>query len=145
MAPSLLEIATALSNQIAASLNGTVENLQVSPLRLANPTPPAIDLYPPDEPFYEQIAYGIGNVMVYFTVRARVAMADNQAGQEFLLSLMDPRSPQSVATAAITDRSLGGLVDDVVIDPPEDYGFYVDPGAQAQALLGCTWRAQVTL
>ena len=145
------EIMLALADQIALTLTGgttspgtaaaAVAELSVNPLLVWNPSPPAIDIYPAD-PFQEGIAFGKGNVDMNFEVRARVNTPDHDGAQELLLSLMDPVAVTSVAAAIVSDRTLGGVVEHVMVEGPSDYGFFVDPGGGA--LLGCTWKARVT-
>jgi len=143
---TLVEIMTALSDQIRAELCGTadplIEQLQTYPLLTFNPTPPSVDVYPAD-PFQEGLAFGKGNNTVFLTVRARVAPADQGAGQTLLLSMMDPTSTTSLAQAVLSNRTLGNKVERVDIDGPTNYGIFIDPGAQGEALLGCTWRVRV--
>lgn len=144
-------IMLALADQIALALTGgttspgtsdpAVADLAVNPRLVWNPTPPAIDIYPAD-PFQDGIAFGKGNSEMFFVVRARVDTPDHEAAQDLLLSLMDPVGVSSVAAAIIEDRTLGGVVEDVTVEGPSDYGVFIDPGGGA--LLGCTWKARVT-
>ncbi len=144
--PSLTEIMQALAAQLETTLGGTadpqtIEGLSVYPLLELNPTPPAIDIYP-DTPFQEPIAYGPGNNSMNFTVRARVNTPDHDGAQELLLTMMDPRSDESVALAILADRTLGGEVGDLKVEGPSDYGVFVEPNG-AGAFLSCTWRVAV--
>ena len=144
--PSLTEIMQALAVQIETTLGGTaspqkVEGLSVYPLLEWNPTPPAIDVYP-DTPFQEPVAFGPANNSMNFTVRARVNTPDNEGAQELLLTMMDPRSSESVALAILADTTLGGTVEDVAVEGPSDYGVFVEPNGGG-AYLSCTWRAKV--
>jgi hypothetical protein len=142
---SLLDIVNAIADQItdavtAADLGG--EALQVWPLRVLEPTPPCIDIYPAT-PFSDQIAYGPNqNRENRFTVRARVAPTDTDSSQELLLQLMDDRADTSVAAAIRGDRTLGGLVQNISVDGPE-YGEYAPTGPGGY-LIGAEWLARVT-
>lgn len=145
--PTLSEIMQALAGQIEGTLGGTadpqtIEGLNVYPKLEWNPTPPAIDVYP-DTPFQEQIAFGKANNDMNFTVRARVNTPDNEGAQELLLSMMDPRSDESVALAILADRTLSGTVEWISVEGPSDYGVFVEPSG-AGAFLSCTWRVKVT-
>jgi hypothetical protein len=140
---TLGEVMTALTAQLQTTLDPLIEDLQVTPTMTFNPTPPSIDIYPSD-PFQEQIAFGSRQVEVFFDVRARVSTAENEGGQDLLLSMMDPGAAPSVVRAIAANRTLGGKVQDAVVEPPSNFGAYVDPGG-AGALLGCTWRARVIL
>ena len=136
----------ALAEQIENTLGGTadpqiVEGLNVYPMLEANPTPPAIDVYP-GNPFQEQQASGKGNKRLNFNVRGRVNTPDNEGAQELLLSMMDPQGTASVEQALLEDRTLSGTVGYLSVDGPTDYGVFVEPNG-AGAFLSCTWTVQV--
>lgn len=145
MPSSLVEIMTALGEQIEQRLGGSVdpliENLQVVPMLWASPTPPAIDIYPGD-PFQEGIAFGRGNNAIFLTVRARVDTPDNEGAQQMLLGLMDPSADESLALAVLSDRHLGGTISDLQVTGPTNYGVFQDAGGNGN-WLGCTWTVQV--
>ncbi len=133
---------TALASQLQEELcslgtaNPVIENLQVEDRLHPNPTPPAIDIYP-STPFTEVVAYGARH-QYWFTVRARVLTADNEAGQDLLLAMMDDDSAESVETAIRSTKTYAGaqLGD---IEGPSEYGIFIDSGGEGN-LLGCTWR-----
>lgn len=141
---SLPEVMDALADQLSDVLGDVIENLQVCGRLMFNPTIPSIDIYPAD-PFQEQRAFGERRVQVFFEVRARVTTADNVAGQDLLLSMMDPRAPESVVAALVANRNLDGTVENVSVSPPSNYGLFVDPGDTEGGYLGCTWRTGVIL
>jgi hypothetical protein len=130
---TLHEIADALG-----LLTGEIAELQVYPYYNSNPTPPSVDVYPAD-PFQEGSGFGIGSSRVWFTVRARVSMADPLAGNQLLLRLLDPNDPASVEAAlaagdtATIDNSGSGV---------SGFRRYADDNAD---LLGCEWRVGVFL
>lgn len=139
MTSDLAETMDAIAARLDAELVGAdpdLADLQVYGRLVFNPTPPSIDVYPAD-PFQEQVAFGSRNVEVFFTVRARMTTADNVAGQDVILAMMDPTTDVSVAAALLKEPA---VVD--VVEPPSNYGLFVDPGA-AGGLLGCTWRVGV--
>jgi hypothetical protein len=140
---TLGEVMDALAAQLDSELAPLIEDLQVTGRMTFNPTPPSIDIYPSD-PFQEQIAFGGRQVAAFFDVRARVSTAEHEGGQDFLLSMMDPRADTSVYQALVKDKTLNSTVQDVSVEPPSNFGAYVDPGG-AGALLGCTWRTRVIL
>ena len=145
----LTEIMDALAAQIQNQLcSGTadplIENLQVHGRMNPNPSPPAVDVYPAD-PFQEPFTFGGGNNIMFFTVRARVSVADQDAGQDLLLSLMDPKEETSMIQAILSDRTLGGKAAKAsVVAGPSAYGVFVNPAGEPGSLLGCTWTVQVT-
>jgi len=142
--PTIAEVMDALAEQLQSELDPAVDLLQVTGRLTFNPTPPAIDIYPSD-PFQEQLAFGGRQVEVFFDVRARVSTAEHEGGQDLLLSMMDPAATTSVAAAISSDRTLGGTVQDAAAESPSNFGAYVDPGPNSQALLGCVWRTRVIL
>lgn len=139
------EVMFEMADQLADELTVIEDLIVVGGIRVSAPTPPLIDIYPPDEePFYVPSGYGGVDYDFVFVVRARVTTADQAAGQEFLLSMMDPNSPQSVVRALESDGTLNGKAQSVYVDPPSNYGLYSDAAHQG-GLLGCTWRTVVTV
>lgn len=136
---SLPGIMDALAAQIADELS-SIDDLQVVGRMMWNPTPPAIDIYPAEDVFQETISYARGKA-VTFTVRARVNTPDREGAQELLLSLMDVEAAESVEAAILSDRTLGGAVDDLRVDGPTGFTVFVDPAGDA--LLGCSWAVTV--
>jgi hypothetical protein len=139
-------LASQIDNEIGSqgTADPLIADLQVDGRMVFNPTPPAIDIYPAD-PFQDALAFGKGNNELFLTVRARVTTADHEAGQDLLLSLMDPEALTSVAQAVLADRTLGNTVERVNVSAgPTAYGvFPVLPGQTGEALLGCTWTVRV--
>jgi hypothetical protein len=125
-------IATALT-----PLASEVEGLQVYPYLNSNPTPPSLDVYPAS-PFQTGAGFGVGNSQVWFTVRARVATADQEAAMKLLLRLMDPNDPASVEAA---------LEDTAVVSPEgvSEFREYIEDTATNGRLLGCEWRVSTFL
>jgi hypothetical protein len=142
---TLNEIAAAIAAQLESELAGVIDGIQIDPQRVFNPTPPCIDIYP-GNPFLAQSAFGQYEAL--FAVRARVSMADNQAGQELLLDLLDPRSPMSVRAALRADPTFAGTVDDSGLEDGNldagGFTIYQDT-AQSEPLLGCEWPLRVVL
>ncbi len=147
-AATLYEIQQAMATQITTEIGDTVvtgdDELQVTPLRNPNPTPPAIDIYL-DDPSGEAISFGTGKDELHFVIRARVATTDNDGQQILLLSLMDGRADTSLAGALESDTTLGGKVDDLVVTGPSGVGVFAnDLDARASTMyLGCTWQVRV--
>lgn len=137
------QILDALATQIQAQLDPHIENLQVHGRWLTNPTPPAVDIYPAEE-FQQAFTFGPANIM-FFTVRARVTVADRDGGQELLLAMMEPEEETSMLQAVLYSRTLGGKVTKAsVIAGPTGYGVFLNPAGEPGSLLGCTWTVQVT-
>lgn len=135
---SVLDVMIGIANVLDEQLANGDDALQIEPRLLLTATPPCLDVYPGD-PFGEQISFDDGREQL-FTIRARVSTADSSGGQELLLELMDHRAG-SVMAALRSDRTLGGTVDDSVVDGPSGYIAYADAsGAATGSLLGCEWR-----
>ena len=119
------EIAAAL-----APLAAEIDGLQVVPYLNTNPTPPSIDIYP-GTPFQAPAGFGVGEVQVFFTIRARVSTADEEAGQRLLLRMLDPTDAYSIE-AAISDVATALEV--------SEYREYLEDVAENGRLLGAEWR-----
>jgi hypothetical protein len=141
--PTLIEVMDAIAARLDTVLSPLLPDLSIYARLTFNPTPPAIDIYPGD-PFQEQSAFGKGSVDTWFVVRARVSTAEHEGAQDLLLSLMDPRATTSVVQAIAGANTLSGKVQHADVEPPSDFGAFVEPGSQG-ALLGCTWRTRVIL
>ncbi len=141
-----MEIMAAIVGQVEETLGGTaspqiVEGLNVYPMLETNPTPPAIDIFP-GTPFQEASAFGPANNTMNFDVRARINTPDSGGAQEVLLGMMDPNATESVAQAILSDRTLGGTIDDLNVEGPSDYGTFIEPSG-AGAFMSATWRVVV--
>jgi|1186.fasta_scaffold35470_3 hypothetical protein len=129
-----------IMGQIALSLQPIMDEipgLQIYPYLNTNPSPPSLDIYPGD-PFQTGASFGMGNSQVFFTIRARVTTADQEAGTLLLLRLLDPNDAASVEAA----------VDDVATVVPEGVsGFreYLEEQVSNGRLLGCEWRVSLFL
>jgi hypothetical protein len=136
-------MAEQLQDALCGTANPVIEQLTVTGRFVFNPTPPHIDIYPAD-PFTEPIAMDYQRQM-NFLVRARVSTADHEGGQDLLLSMMEPGSTTSVASAILQTGALTSLVDDVGVDGPSGFGIFPSVGADVTSgsLLGCTWTVAV--
>ncbi len=117
------------------AISSEIPGLQVYPYLLSNPTPPALDIYP-GAPFQNGAGFGVGNTQAFFTVRARVSTADQEAAMLLLLRLMDPNDPASVE-AAIADTAA------VTPEGVSEFREYLEESATNGRLLGCEWRVSV--
>jgi hypothetical protein len=133
---SLNETVQAIAAALAP-LTGEVDGLQVYPYFNGNPTPPSIDIYPPD-PFQEGAGFGPGSKRVWFTVRARVATNDWEAASQLLLRLLDPNDPASVEAALAVDEL--ATVDNTN-GSVSGFRRYADDGQDQ--MIGCEWRVGV--
>jgi hypothetical protein len=123
-----------IMEEIAAALepiSDEVEGLQVYPFFNANPTPPALDIYPAS-PFQTGAGFG-PDAQIFFTIRARVSTADQEAAMRLLLRLLDTNDPASVE-AAIAARAA------VTPEGVSDFREYTDGQLADGRLLGCEWQ-----
>ena len=117
-----------------APLTGQIDGLQIYPYFNVNPTPPSIDVYP-GEPFQQGAGFGVGSKRVWFTVRARVGTADQEAASQLLLRLLDPEDPASVEAALAAN-------DTATIDSTNGAvsGFRRYADDNSPDMIGCEWR-----
>jgi hypothetical protein len=94
----------------------------------------------PGEPFQGPAGFGTGNAQAFFTVRARVSTADQEAGTRLLLRLLDPDDPASVEAALDAADAAS-----VVAEGVSGFREYVEESASNGRLLGCEWRVTVFL
>jgi hypothetical protein len=136
-------LAGKLEQMVAALAPLAIEipELQVCGFWNPNPTPPSIDIYPGD-PFQQGAGFGITEKEVFFTVRARVSTADDEAGQGALRRMMDPADPASVE-AALADGDVAVIGNDGSVSGYRQYSDGADPGGAT--LLGCEWRVEAFL
>lgn len=134
--PTTQDLLDAMADQIRAGLAATTDiDVQVEPYRVADPSPPTVDMYPGDAARgTEAAAFGVKGEFL-FTVRARVPGNDPAANQALLNALLDDVDPLSVPLALEDDITLGGLASSLeCIDPTGlvlyPYGQEVLPGRQ---------------
>jgi hypothetical protein len=139
----ITEIMDAMAAKIATAVTNTSFPVQVHGRYVPNPTPPCIDMLP-GQPSRENELAGFGDLMggLIFTVRARVTTADNEAGQDLLLALMDDEHAFSIAGALEEDQTLNGTAVSVDVNALTGFIPYTDAGSEGQ-LLGCEWLVTV--
>ncbi len=133
--------------EMAEALRDAVDGLDV-PIYvyeglMAEPSTPALDIYPAD-PFREKLSAGFGDISgaYLFTVRARVDVADNDAAQSILLSFMDDEDDLCVALALQDDQTLNGNASSVDVDGPSGYVRFAEVERRTP-LLGVEWKVRV--
>ncbi len=125
-----------------------IDGLNVYPRMEADPTPPAIDIYPAD-PSSEQSAFGIANREVGVIVRARINTPAMGAAQDVLLTLLDPNAATFLGAAVEGALEVKGAAGTAtypvsVSEGPSGFGAYTDPGGDG-AYLGFQLTAKVIL
>lgn len=143
---SLLELREEMVSVLDGVLNTTGEfPVQIAPRRLMSPTPPVVDMWPGSQGEQrDPAAAGFGDVngALLFTVRARVAAADNEAEQELLYAFCDEDDPRCVAAVLMDDQTLNGLASSVKVLGPSEPTIYQDIAGQTP-LLGVQWRVEI--
>lgn len=132
--PSLEDIRTGLATNLAG-----VTGLAESPYLLSNPTPPACEIQPgPIE--YDQ-AFRRGLDRWTLTVRVFVGPSSDIGAQKRLDTMLAPAGTDSIKAALESDRTLGGMVDDLQVTRCEGYRVFVREGAPS--VLGAEWTVVV--
>lgn len=115
----------ALRTALAANLEA-IDGVQVSPYALSDPTPPGIQILPADVDY--DLAFGRGADLWRFTVQPFVNFSSDVGSQIFLDELLNPTGPRSVKTAIESDRTLGGIADNVWAKRVSGYRLLDRPG-----------------
>src|SRR5437899_143814 len=129
---------TAIRQGLAANL-AALTGIQVSPFMLANPTPPAVTLYPADVTYDLAMRRGLDRWA--FTVQAFVGLTTDIGAQTTLDQFIASSGAQSVKTRIEADQTLGGLVSDVNVVTCTGYRLYLREGAPT--VLGAEWRVEI--
>src|SRR5690348_11943650 len=99
---------------IAANLAAVFTNVQVSAYRLDTPSDQCLQVIGTDEVEYDQLMQrGLDNWT--FQVQALAGSPVSQNAQELLDTWKEPSGSNSVKAAIESDRSLGGLVQDLTV------------------------------
>lgn len=127
---------------IAANL-GTLTGCQVSAYLLANPTPPALEVFPDaaEGTEYHQ-AMGDGLHLWNLSVRGMVATNEGVGAQKLLDAWLADSGADSVFAALESDLTLGGAAEDLMVTGHTGYQEYVHAGLQIP-VLAVVWSVQV--
>lgn len=121
---------------LASNLDEGTEDFQVSAYLLGSPTPPAIEIMPGKLVFDKASSRGLDEWLL--TVRAFVGTTTDKGAQKRLDSLI---SGQGLKAAAESDRTLGGLVNDLHVTECSGYRIYKREGSAP--VLGAEWTVRV--
>lgn len=139
---SLDEIVVALMAAIRAGLKAnldTIDGVQVSAYMLGSPTPPAIHIVPPAIEYHQAMQNGFDELT--FTVQAFVALGTDIGSQKRLDLMREPSGTGSIKAALEADRTLGGVVKDLIVrSSPEPQVVTLEGGRQ---LLASDWTVTV--
>jgi hypothetical protein len=108
------EIREALASNLLA-----IEGAQISPYRHPNPTPPILFVLPgpPGGGDFTEYHKAMGNGLetMTFTVRAEVGVISDLGAQMRRDEYLDVSGSSSVKQAVESDKTLGGLVSDLIV------------------------------
>lgn len=137
-APTLTQIRQGLAANLSA-----LQGIQVSAYMLASATPPSAHIYPGGAAgaITYDLAFQRGLDLWPFTVQAFVGLTSDIGAQVLLDTFIAPSGTQSVKTVLQSDRTLGGLVDDVQVVTCTGYHVYRREGAAP--VLGAEWHVTV--
>jgi|SRR5215471_14857917 len=110
-----------------------ITDVQVSPVLLADPTPPLLQVYPAEVTFDGAANRGMDEFE--FVVEAVMPFSTDIGSQVELDKLMAGSGPRSVKQALEADDSLGGTCQDVQVTRISDYGVAQRP--DGLAVLAC--------
>lgn len=122
---------------IAANLSLVYTNVQVSAYMLEAPSPPTLQVKGPDDVEYMQ-ALGPGMSGWTIVIQGFAGTAFSQGAQ---VTLDEWVQSDGVRAAVEADRSLGGKVQDCVIERCRHYGMFHLPSGMS--FLGAEWTANV--
>lgn len=145
----ITEIRAAIADQLEDAFTGADWDIQVGAKMIGNPTPPTVDVYPGDPTRDDTtLAGGFAGTdadagdAIWINVRARVSMADTDAGQDILDEFGSPDSDLSIVQALYDDPTLGGIAADV--DFVAMGGYELVPRIDGSGPdLGVVWRFAV--
>jgi hypothetical protein len=111
--------------------------IQVERGMVLNPSPPTVDVFVSD-PAREFESAGFGDLAGAYliTVRARVQTADNDSGQDLLISFMDHTDGLCIPAAVLSDKTLNGYASGLGLTSSSGHRAYETPDGAA-AHLGC--------
>lgn len=129
---------TLLRQGLAANL-AALTDVQVSPYMLANPTPPAVTIYPSDVSY--DLSMHRGFDLWTFTVQAFVGDTADIGAQVNLDQFIAPSGARSVKTLLESDKTLGGACSDLQVTSCTGYRIYLREGGPP--VLGAEWHVTV--
>lgn len=134
MATTFGDIRAAIAANLSATYGTTV---QVSPYMLETPSPPTIQVKGPDDIEYnESLGPGLG--IWTLIIQGFAGTAFSQGAQSVLDEWV---SVNGVKAAVESDRSLGGIVQDITVERCRHYGMFALPSGLS--FLGAEWTASV--
>lgn len=134
---SLKETMQAIADALEP-VSDEIVGLQILPYWTTHASPPCIDIYPAPVNFQSGSSFGVHGKRVWFVVRARASLADEQAANDILLRLLDPSDPASVEQAL-------AVADTATIDNDRGIVNGFTQYADSPEMIGCDWTVGVWL
>lgn len=134
------ELLKSMRQALAQVLTDGIDELQVKPYMLTNPSPPSAHLWP-SGPVDFDATMQRGADEWLFTLQVFVAEGVSESSQVRLDEYLEPFGPRSVKAVLEADETLGGLVDDVTVTEASGYRRYLTEGRGP--VLGCEWTVKV--
>lgn len=103
-----------LRSALRDNLKDNVLGVNVYPYYHPNPSPPLIHIWPSGEVNYHG-AMQRGKVDYTFTVQVMVDWTEDGGSQSLLDTFYDPSGERSIVAAIESDRTLGGLAEEVQV------------------------------
>ena len=132
MSTTVSQIRAGLATNLA-----TVTGTQILSYQLANPTTPSIAIFPAGTEYNQ--AFNRGTDKWTFTVQAIVSVATDQNGQQQLDAYLAPSGATSIRSAIESDRTLGGVVQNLVVSAASGYTLFGD----TPPVLGAEWTVDI--
>lgn len=140
MSATLTQIREALATALDA-----IPDVQASAYMLGNPTPPSVWVFPDETDYDETMQRGLD--CFKFTVQGFAGLVADKAAQITLDKMLAPDGASSVKAAVESDRTLGGIVDDLRVVRHTGYQIYQRPnlgsGTSQGQLISAEWTVEV--
>lgn len=118
---------------------GTIAGWQVSAWMLSSPTPPCMYVVPGETSYDLAMQRGLDGQEM--RIVALAGLSSEIGAQLKLDELLAKSGATSLKAAVEGDRTLAGVVSDLLVTGASGYRTYAQPGGQAY--LGCEWAVTV--
>lgn len=128
---------------LAANLSAAITDAQITGYLMSSPTPPCFEIEPLSVAYDK--AMGRGHDEWRLTVRGIVSVTSDIGAQKRLDRWLKSSGGESVKAALESDRTLGGVCDDLRVEdiPEPAYRHYASQSAPGANYLGAEWTVLV--
>jgi hypothetical protein len=127
-----------IRNALAASLS-TIPGLQATGYMMSSPTLPHAYVTPSEIDYLAAMG-GVVTGQTYALV-VLVGLGSDIGAQKLLDRMLEPVGEMSVKAAVEADKTLGGVIDAVIVTRASGYRLYAREGSTPA--LGCEWTVEV--